>query len=241
VDNINNILVIENLITGYEGKPILKDVDIKCSSGEICGIIGEEGCGKSTMVMALTQQIKSKGKINYNEIDLYGVPTNKMIYTGVDFCMQGGNILNSFTVEEHITLALRNTPKNEHGSVWKKIEVDFPKLISMKKQIAGRLSGGERIILTMACIMATDANLLILDEPTAGIAPETTQIIGDSLIRLKKNGKCILLFEHNYDFAFEISDYIVLLKDGVLSAKYGKTDFKKDGFVESKLYSTNNC
>jgi ABC-type branched-subunit amino acid transport system ATPase component len=87
--------------------------------------------------------------------------------------------------------------------------------------------------------MATDADFLVLDEPTAGLAPDTCKAIGDFLLRMKnEHGKTILLLEHNYDFAFEIADSVVILKEGTLSNKYLCDVFCQPDFVDTKLYET---
>lgn len=235
----NNILRIENLTTSYENKPVLNGVNLMLNRGEICCVIGEEGAGKSTLVKAIVKQVHGDGKIFFKDTDLENVPTSKMTATKIDFIAQGGNILKGFTVEEHIRLALSDKNKDEQCIVWKEIEETFPKMIMLKKQIAGRLSGGERMILSMACLLATDAELWILDEPTAGLAPETCNVIGSFLTRMQKErSKTILLTEHNYDFAFHIADSVVVLKDGTLSHKYSKNDFNQPNFIETNLYET---
>src|SRR4051812_25728480 len=98
------MLRIENLNAGYKENPVLNRVNLLLQQGEICCIIGEEGTGKSTLLKAITGQIKTTGFISYNEINLSDVPTSKMTSIGVDFIMQGGNILPRFTVEDHISL-----------------------------------------------------------------------------------------------------------------------------------------
>ena len=234
-----NIVSIENLVADYNSKPVLNGIELSSTKGEICCVIGEEGAGKSTLLKTITQQLRSNGKIYFNGIDLNKVSTSKMTRHKVDFIAQGGNILKGFTVEEHICLALSERSESEKSIVWKEIEQTFPKMIVLKKQVAGRLSGGERMILSFACLLASDADFFILDEPTAGLAPETCKVIGDFLLRMKnEQGKTILLLEHNYDFSFEIADSVVTLKEGRLSEKYLCDVFRQPNFVDTKLYET---
>jgi branched-chain amino acid transport system ATP-binding protein len=233
------ILSIIDLSTGYNGTPVLRGVNLSLSEGEICCVIGEEGSGKSTLVKAITQQLKSNGKIVWNGIDLSNVQSSEMTKHRIDFIAQGGNILPGFTVEEHICLALSEKSNEEKSILRQEVENTFPKLKVLRKQVAGRLSGGERIILSIACLLATDADLLILDEPTAGLAPETCKVIEDFLLRLRdQRNKTILILEHNYDFAFEIADSVVTLKEGKLSDKYSADVFKQPDFVDTKLYGS---
>lgn len=231
-------LKIENLVAGYNGTAVLRGLDLSLQKGETCCVIGEEGCGKSTLLKAITQQLPSAGRITYNGTNLSIVPTTRMTTCGIDFIAQGGNILDGFTVEEHICLALSGKSATEKSIVWQEIERTFPKLLSLKKQIAGRLSGGERMILSIACVLATDADLLVLDEPTAGLAPETCQTIKEFLLRMKhERNKTILLLEHNYEFAFEIADSVVTLREGRLSGKFLGHDFRQTEFIDTRLYS----
>ncbi len=241
MSNEANIVSIENLVAGYDGKLVLHGLNLSLKKGEICCVIGEEGSGKSTLLKAITQQLRSNGKISFNGTDLSLIETARMVRHGIDFIAQGGNILKGFTVDEHICLAMAGRNETEKNIVRKEIEQTFPKMITMKKQVAGRLSGGERMILSIACVMATDAEFLVLDEPTAGLAPETCKVIGDFLLQMKnERGKTFLLLEHNYDFAFEIADSVVTLKEGKLSEKYLPQDFKQSSFVDEKLFQTLN-
>jgi ABC-type branched-subunit amino acid transport system ATPase component len=234
----DKILEIENLVAGYGGPPVLRGLNLSLRKGETCCVIGEEGSGKSTLLKAITQQLKSSGSIAYNGLDLRRVPTEKMASHGIDFIAQGGNILKGFTVEEHIRLALSERSPQEKSIVWQEVEKTFPKMVALKKQVAGRLSGGERMILSIACVMATDAEFLVLDEPTAGLAPETCVAIKDFLARMKhERGKTILVLEHNYEFAFEIADSAVTLREGRLSEKYLEDEFKQAEFIDTNLYS----
>lgn len=235
----NKILNIENLTTGYNGNPVLQNLSLSLQKGEICCVIGEEGSGKSTLLKAITQQLKSTGKICYNGTDLSPIPTSAMTKHKIDFIAQRGNILSGFTVEEHICLALSEISDKEMSIVWQKVENTFPKMIALRKQVAGRLSGGERMILSLACLMATDADFWILDEPTAGLAPEICEAIKDFLTNMKQHqGKTILMLEHNYEFAFEIADSVVTLKNGKISEKYFSNDFRKPDFIDSQLYGS---
>jgi ABC-type branched-subunit amino acid transport system ATPase component len=214
--------------------------NLKLEKREVCCVIGEEGSGKSTLLKSITQQLPTSGSILYHGIDLSRVSTANLTKRGIDFVSQGGNILESFTVEEHINLSLRRTCRASRSSTWHQIENAFPSLCKLRKQVAGRLSGGERMILSIACLLATDADLLLLDEPTAGLAPETCVSIKHFLFRMKNElGKTMLLFEHNYDFAFEVADSVVTLKEGRLSEKYMPHVFQRTGFIETNLYSMN--
>lgn len=236
----NDILSIENLIAGYNGNVILDSINLNVDKGEICCVIGEEGSGKSTLLKAITQQIHHTGTIRYHGKILNKLSTSDMNILGIDFITQGGNILKGFTVEEHIKLALSGKPKVEIELIWNEIENSFLQIKKLRKQIAGRLSGGERMLLSLSCLLTTDADLWILDEPTAGLAPDISGHIEAFLLKMSATrNKTILLMEHNYDFAFKVSNSIVTLKEGKLSNKYMSDVFREESFIDEKLYDSN--
>ena len=217
----------------------MRALDLFLEAGETCCVIGEEGSGKSTLLRAISQQLKNIGKIRFKGTDLGTFPTSEMTRHDIDFIEQGGNILPNFTVQEHLCLALSEKSKTERSIAWQEVDETFPKIIDLKKQVAGRLSGGERMILSLACLMATDADFWVLDEPTAGLAPDTCEVIKKFLVRMKvEKGKTILILEHNYEFAFDIAESVVTLRDGKLSRKYGGDEFRKSGFVDTELYGS---
>jgi branched-chain amino acid transport system ATP-binding protein len=233
-----NMLLVEDLWAGYDGKHVLRGLNLSLRRSEVCCVIGEEGSGKSTLLKAITRQLKSSGRIVCGGVDLTALTTAEMTRQSVDFIAQGGNILNGFTVEEHLRLALSEKSDEQKRITWREVERTFPKLKALKNQVAGRLSGGERMILSIACVLATDADFLVLDEPTAGLAPETCATIKEFLLRMKHGrGKTILLLEHNYEFAFEVADSVVTLREGRLSDKFLGSDFRRAEFIDSKLYS----
>jgi ABC-type branched-subunit amino acid transport system ATPase component len=237
----DTILTIEKLTAGYNRKVVLDGINLNVQKGEICCVIGEEGSGKSTLLKAITQQIPHGGIIRYQQTLINNIKTSDMKNLGIDFINQGGNILKGFSVEEHILLALSDKPQNERLLIWQEIENSFIQVKKIQKQIAGRLSGGERMLLSLSCLMASDAGLWILDEPTAGLAPEISNYIEAFLLKMcSTQNKTILLMEHNYEFAFKVSNSIVTLKEGVLSEKYLKDVFQKESFIDEKLYDSNN-
>ena len=238
VKSNRNILIIDNLAAGYDGNVVLDGISMSANKGEICCIIGEEGSGKSTLLNAISQQLNHAGRIVFNDINLKEYSTDKMIMCSVDFIMQGGNILKNFSVEEHLEMAMTGKNTGQRKLILEDIEEIFPTILQLKKQIAGRLSGGERMLLSLACLMATDAKLWILDEPTAGLAPDICIGIKNFLIKTKNTGqKTILLLEHNFEFAFEISDSLFILKERKISQKYLPKEFLQKDFIDINLYN----
>jgi branched-chain amino acid transport system ATP-binding protein len=235
--NKNEILTIEGLYANYNSNIILKNINFILKENEICCIIGEEGSGKSTLLKAITNQIKYNGIILYKGLNLRKISTNRFIEHKIDFLIQGGNILQSFTVEEHIHLAFRKIDcKETMNQKWNEIEKTFPNIMNLKKQIASRLSGGERLILSLACLIGSDAEMIILDEPTAGLAQELIKPLEAFINQLKnEKKKSIIILEHNYEFALTVADTVYILKDGTLSNKFTQNYFSNKTFIDNYL------
>jgi len=234
----DNIFSIDNLSISYGQSPVLKLASCTIGSGEMIGIIGEEGSGKSTLVNAIVQSLDYQGNITYKNQRLKSYKTYQLSQIGIDYLPQGGSIFKNFTVQEHIDLAQkRNQNSLSEVDVWNRIELYFPKLPNMRKRLGGTLSGGERIMLSLSCLLVSDCEMLLLDEPTSGLSPQVCMSIKPLFKKWHQQGKTILMTEHNYDFVIELCDAILLLKDGFLSPPYEKAITTKSNFIETYLYN----
>jgi ABC-type branched-subunit amino acid transport system ATPase component len=204
---------------------VLVDISLSLQMGEICAILGEEGAGKTTLLQAIIGELPYTGKVLWQGKDLRQIPTHKLPTSGIDYNLTGGNILKNFTVKEHLDLAMQHLPKNQRKSRWEELKQDFTRLSDLENRKGGQLSGGERMIVTLAALTATDAKLLLLDEPTAGLSETITDQIAEHLIKLKKQGTTILLLEYNHDFLLKIADNMVTLQEHQLSQKIPKSEF----------------
>ncbi|MER0441575.1 ATP-binding cassette domain-containing protein [Emticicia sp. W12TSBA100-4] len=217
---------IQNLSTGYlPNENVLENICLTLQQGEICAILGEEGAGKTTLLKTIIHKLPYKGQIWWQGKTLGGTPTHKLNQLGIDYNLIGGNILRNFTVKEHLGLALHHYPKTERVERWEALKTDFPRLNDLQNRQGGQLSGGERMIVTLATLTATQAQLLILDEPTAGLSEAITSDIANTLLKLKAQGTTILLLEHNHDFALQIADAVAILQYKQLQKKANKDEF----------------
>jgi len=225
-----NILQLENITAGYGHGRVLDNLALKIEVSSITAVLGEEGAGKSTLLKVITRQITSGGHILLNGIDITSRRPHEMISCGIDYMNSGGNILNSLTVEEHIELAYRKMKRP--ADFWEELEKIFPRIEALKHQPAGTLSGGERVLLSIACCMLSDAPLVILDEPSAGLSPEMCEMLYGLLTIMKaEKRKTILLLENNYDFAIALCDAVTILANGKLSKCYTKEESRQQGFL----------
>ena len=219
---------IKNLSTGYQtNDTVLKDVSLSLDEGEICAVLGEEGAGKTTLLKAIIGKLPYSGLVLWNGEDLRKIPTYQMLKKGIDYNLTGGNILKHFTVKEHIDLAIQYLPEATRQNKWQDLQFEFPRLTDLQNRKGGQLSGGERMIVTLAGLTATNAQLILCDEPSAGLSEAITNQISQVLLNLKKKGTTIILLEHNHHFALKIADNIAVLEYKSLQPKVLKTNFFK--------------
>ncbi len=214
------MLDVQDITCGYGAGPdVLHKANIKVDSGEIVSIIGLNGAGKSTLVKSIAGLISLRsGHIVFNGSDLSKQPTDFRVRQGLVLVPEGRELFPSISVAE--TLALGTVPlsKSERANLTKsgleKVYELFPILAQRRKQYAGTLSGGEQQMLAIARALMTDPKLLILDEPSLGLAPRLIQSIFDSLVLLNKAGLTVLVVEQNANIALSASNRAYVLDLG---------------------------
>ncbi len=234
---MKDLLQIRNLSSGYNGKIILKDISLSLRKGEVLAIIGQNGCGKSTLLKTIARIITDNaGIINFNGIELSNKHTWDLKQLGISWFVQGGMIFPTMKVSEHFELALKNSSKSEMNSIKEECLFHFPKLSNCMNKRGGNLSGGQRQMLSFAMLISQQTQCWLLDEPTAGLAPD---IVNEAVEFLKnvKQHKSIILVEHNYHVAFELADYIAIIKEGKLIDSFPKKEFLKEDFLDKQLYN----
>ena len=208
------ILECNGIAAGYvKGLNILQGVDLVVNEGEIVSIIGPNGAGKSTLLKAIMSLIKvSAGRFYLNGTEKTGLSTHKIVMEGLGYVPQVANVFPSLTIEENLEIGSW-TIKNKRDAI-KKIYSDFPMLSDRKKDKAGNLSGGQRQILALARALITSPNLLLLDEPSAGLSPVAINDVFTSIKEINESGVSILLVEQNAKRALGFSDRGYVLDQG---------------------------
>lgn len=230
----NNILETCGIDTGYQGKNILSNVNIKLESGEMLFIIGQNGSGKSTFVKTVCGElVPSKGSIYYNNTEILRIKVNELNSIGISYFPQGGLIIPELTVKEHFQLISKNANKDFRKTVYK----EFPRLQILENKLAGNLSGGERQMLSLGIMIIQNNNFWILDEPTAGLAPKFVDFTIDFLRRKNEEGISMLIVEHNMEVAFQLAHNITIAKDHTLSQKFEREIFIQKHFLENFVYN----
>ena len=209
------VLECNGIAAGYvKGLDILQGVDLIVNENEIVSIIGPNGAGKSTLLKAIMGIIKiSAGRFYINSVEKTGMPTHKIVNEGVGYVPQIENVFPSLTVEENLEIGSWIVEKNKKNII-SNIFSEFPMLKERRKNKAGNLSGGQRQILALARALSTSPNILLLDEPSAGLSPVAIAEVFEIIKNINDKGVAILLVEQNAKRALKFSDRGYVLDQG---------------------------
>jgi len=210
------MLEIRNLSVHYGGIHALQGVDIDVPEGRIVTLIGANGAGKSTTLRSIVGLVKtSGGSVKWNGETLTGLATKDIVSKGVVLVPEGRRIFPNLTVEENLKLGAYGR-KDKAGIAADEIKVFdlFPRLKERIKQKGGTLSGGEQQMLAVARALMTKPKLLMMDEPSLGLAPLFVKMIFEIIRTINKEGTTVLLIEQNAKAALEVADYGYVLETG---------------------------
>lgn len=227
------MLEIRDLNVHYGGIHALRGVNIDVQKGQIVSIIGSNGAGKSTLLNAISSCVKSSsGTIRYEGQDVPRM-VNKVVESGIVQVPEGRLIFANLTVRDNLMMGayLRND-KPKIAEDLDKIYELFPRLRERIAQVAGTLSGGEQQMLAMGRGLMADPDIIMLDEPSLGLAPLLVKTIFEIIIDIKKMGKTILLVEQNAFKALSIADMAYVLEQGHIVNKGKASDLIKDPSIQ---------
>ena len=236
---MSELLHIENLSSGYNGKTVLQNISFSVSKGEVLAVIGQNGCGKSTLLKTIARIITDNaGNISFADVNLNNKNTWDLKQHGISWFVQGGMVFPTMKVSEHFELALKDKNKTEAKSIKEECLSYFPALANCMDKRGGNLSGGQRQMLSFAMLLSQQTQCWLLDEPTAGLAPEAVKEAVKFLKKMKEQkNKTMILVEHNYQVAFELADHVAIIKEGKLYDSFPKAEFQKDNFLNTHLYN----
>lgn len=213
-----NLLKVEDLYTSYGKINALKGANLEVKEGEIISLIGSNGAGKSTLLSSITGIVPpSKGKIYFEGKDITHKKPNEIVKMGISLSLEGRGILPRLTVEENLRVgAFTRKDKEEIKTTMEEMYKIFPRLEQRKKQLAGTMSGGEQQMLAIARALMSKPKLLLLDEPSLGLAPNLVKQIFQMITDINRKGISILLIEQNANMALKISNRAYVLENGVI-------------------------
>lgn len=213
------LLAVAKLNAAYEGSQILRDVTINLPERQLVALMGRNGVGKTTTLKCIVGLVKpTSGEILLSGDPLTGLPPEERAQRGLSYVPQGRDIFPNLTVWENLKISLVTRGTKANGQVDRVLEL-FPVLKEMLGRKGGVLSGGQQQQLAIARALLTDPKVLILDEPTEGIQPNIIDQIGETLGKIRKEGKMsILLVEQYLDFCLEIADRFYVMDRGAVVA-----------------------
>ncbi len=234
---MSTLLKVEDLHVYYGSIHAIKGISFEVNEGEIVTLIGANGAGKSTSLNTVAGLLKPRsGSIEFAGENLLNIPAHKMVGKGMALCPEGRRIFLQLTVRENLEMGAYTRPSSEVEASIEAIYEQFPRLKERYKQVAGTLSGGEQQMLAMGRALMSKPKLLMLDEPSMGLAPILVEQIFDIIQELNKNGTTILLVEQNAQMALSIADRAYVLETGkIVTSGTGKDLLHDDAVRKAYL------
>jgi len=225
------MLEIKDLKINYGAIQAIKGIDLKVETGEIVALIGANGAGKSTTLKCISGLVKSlSGSIKFLDKEITGLSPDKIVEQGISHVPEGRLIFSNLTVKENLEMgAYTRKNKSEKEKDYELVFELFPRLKERLSQNGGTLSGGEQQMLAIARAIMSRPKLLLLDEPSLGIAPKLVSQIFEKIVALNKdNGITILLVEQNANYSLSISNYAYVLETGNIYSEGKSKDLLRD-------------
>jgi len=218
----------------YYGKShILQGVDLRVDDGEIVGLLGRNGVGRTTTCKAIMGLVPAQGAIVYRDRQILGRRTDEIAHLGLGYVPEDRQIFPTLTVRQNLELGLKRAGK--YGR-WTLDDVfrRFPNLHERQHNLAGVLSGGEQQMLTMCRTLMGDPDLIIIDEPTEGLAPKLVEQVGDLLSEIARRGVAILLVEQKLTIALAVSNRVYIMGHGQIVFEGTPADFTANETVRQQ-------
>ncbi len=233
------LLKVNNLHVFYGAIHAIKGISLEVRSNEIVTLIGANGAGKSTTLNTIAGLLRPRqGSIVLDGMPVEGTPASRMVYKGLSLCPEGRRIFQQMTVRENLEMGAYSRPKEEIAASLEDVFSRFPRMKEREMQICGTLSGGEQQMLAMARALMSHPKLLMLDEPSMGLAPILVEQIFDIIRELHSSGVTILLVEQNAQMALSVADRAYVLETGKISMSGDAADLLQNDDVR-KAYLGN--
>jgi branched-chain amino acid transport system ATP-binding protein len=227
------MLTLDRVTASYGSIPVLRDVSLEVREGEIVALLGANGAGKTTTLRCIVGLLKPQGgRVMFRGEDITRRSTVEVVRRGVSMVFEGRRVFPELTVWENLVIGGYLVKEaGERQRLLTQMLERFPRLAERKSQLAGSLSGGEQQMLAIARALMSRPSLLLLDEPSMGLAPKVVEEVFDIIVGLHREGTTILLVEQNAARALEIADRAYVLQTGSIVLQGGAKDLLDDPTV----------
>ena len=229
------MLKVNNLEVYYGAIKALKGISFEVKDGTIVTLIGANGAGKTTTLRTISGLVKPRsGTIFFKDVDITKMEPHTIVQLGIVHVPEGRRVFPDLTVRENLELAAWTLKdKSRFKEKLEDVFELFPRLKEREKQLAGTLSGGEQQMLAFGRALMVDADLIMMDEPSMGLAPVLVEEIFDTIVKINKEGKTVLLVEQNAEMALEIAHYAYVLEVGNIAHEGPAKELKEDPKVKA--------
>jgi branched-chain amino acid transport system ATP-binding protein len=230
------LLQVEQLCAWYERAQVLFTVDLRIEPGEVVALLGRNGAGKSTTLKSLMGLLRSTtGHIHWQEQAIERLPSHQIAHLGIGYVPEDRRIFTELSVRENLEVG-RRAPADGSAPLWDEARVStlFPNLRELLDRPAGRISGGEQQMLTVARTLMGHPQLLLLDEPSEGLAPVIVAQLSQAVTALKHQGISILLSEQNLGFALQVCDRVYIMESGQIRYQGSRAELQENPDIRQR-------
>ncbi len=209
------MLEVSEINSFYGGAHILHDVSLKVAAGEVVALLGRNGAGKTTTMKSINGLVRPKsGRVEFTGTETTSLPPYRICRLGVGYVPEERRIFSDLTVVENMEVGRRQASGSGHAWTFDNLFELFPNLAERRTNLGGQLSGGEQQMLTIARTLMGNPKMILLDEPSEGIAPVIVEKMAETIIELKNTGLTVLISEQNLHFAKLVSDRAYIIESG---------------------------
>lgn len=221
-------------VHAYYGKShVLHGVNFEVRAGEIVALLGRNGSGRSTTVKAIMGLVDCKGSVQFKEREVLGKKAFEIAHTGMGYVPENRDIFPTLTVHQNLMLGQKSGAKNSRWGFDDMYKL-FPRLKERQHTEAGVLSGGEQQMLTLCRTLMGDPELIMIDEPTEGLAPKIVEQVGEYLRELKRRGISVLLVEQKLTIALEVADRCLVMGHGQIVFEGTPTELRANAYIRKE-------
>ena len=227
------MLKIQNLHAFYGKSHILHGVDMEVNPGEIVSLLGRNGSGRSTTIKTIMGLVDGHGSVKWNDKEMLGHKPYDIARQGIGYVPESRDVFPKLTVEQNLLLGQKGGAKNSRWSLDDMYQM-FPRLKERQHTEAGVMSGGEQQMLTLCRTLMGDPDLIMIDEPTEGLAPKIVELVGEYLKELKRRGLGVLLVEQKLTIALDISQRCYVMGHGEVVFQGTPDELRADKYVRKE-------